>query len=199
MGVKLATFLAAFIVLVGLNLFLGARLVHKNRLVMDNQKILAEIDQASKNESQFHFNSTPLVMGNYEANVTIADGRAQNLKAFFRKYNSPLYDQADHIVAVSDKYGFDYRLLPSIAMQESTLCKFIPEGSHNCWGWGIYGDQTLRFDSYEEAIETVAAGIKASYIDHGLVTASAIMQKYTPSSPNGAWAKGVNTVLGWLE
>jgi hypothetical protein len=83
-------------------------------------------------------------------------------------------------------------------MQESNLCRYIPENSHNCWGWGIYGDQVLRFSSYEEAIEKVAAGIKKEYIDKGLVTASMIMKKYTPSSP-GTWARGVNTFLRMLE
>ena len=122
-----------------------------------------------------------------------------NLKVFFRKHGSPLYDFADVIVRTSDNYGFDYRLLPAIAMQESTLCRAIPENSHNCWGWGIYGNIVTRFDSYEEAIEIVAKGIKTHYLDKGLTTASTIMAKYTPSSPEGAWAKSVNQFLRALE
>lgn len=198
MGLKLAAFFTAFIALVSLNVLIGTTMMMKNKRLQDNQKILTEIDEAGKG-GRSRYNNTPLVMGNYEARPVVADARSANLKAFFRKYNSPLYDVAEHIVAVSDQYNFDYRLLPSIAMQESTLCKYIPPDSHNCWGWGIYGDQVIRFDSYEEAIDTVAQGIKENYIDHGLITASSIMQRYTPSSPNGAWARGVNTVLGWLE
>ena len=83
-------------------------------------------------------------------------------------------------------------------MQESNLCRLIPEDSHNCWGWGIYGTTVTRFDSYDEAIETVAKGIKKNYIDKGLVTASAIMKVYTPQS-KGSWAYGVNTFLKALE
>lgn len=129
---------------------------------------------------------------------TIKDSRVAVLKVFFRKHNSPLYDHADFIVKVSDEYELDYRLIPAIAMQESTACKVIPHNSHNCWGWGIYGNKITRFGSYPEAIETVAKGLKTNYIDKGLTTPEAIMAKYTPSS-NGSWARGVSSVLGVLE
>lgn len=162
------------------------------------EKILAEISEANKPQNQFKFSSAPFVLGAYSTDVALGDSRAANLKSFFRKYNSPLYDAADTIVKVSDQYGFDYRLLPAIAMQESNLCKYIPDESYNCWGWGIYGNSVLRFASYDEAVEAVGKGIKEEYIDHGLVTASAIMAKYTPSS-NGSWAHGVNTFLKALE
>ena len=84
-------------------------------------------------------------------------------------------------------------------MQESTLCRSIPVDSHNCWGWGIYGDKVIMFSSYEEAVKTVANGIKKEYLDKGLTTASKIMEKYTPSSPNGSWAYAVNKFLRDLE
>lgn len=126
------------------------------------------------------------------------DRRVAVLKAFFRKYDSPLYDHADFIVMVSDENGLDFRLIPAISMQESTACKFIPHGSHNCWGWGIYGNKVTRFESYPEGIETVARGLKKGYIDKGLTTPEQIMAKYTPSS-NGSWARGVGYVLGTME
>ena len=126
------------------------------------------------------------------------DRRVAVLKAFFRRHDSPLYDHADYIVKVSDAYRLDYRLIPAIAMQESTACKFIPKNSHNCWGWGVYGNTITRFPSYPEAIETVAKGLKANYLDKGLTTPELIMAKYTPSS-NGSWARGVTNVLGVLE
>jgi len=148
--------------------------------------------------AQFELSSAPSNQDNFKAGVILGDSRAANLKAFFRKHGSLLYDYADLIVQVSDQYQFDYRLLPAIAMQESNLCRVIPDDSHNCWGWGIYGTTVTKFDSYEEAIKTIAEGIKKEYIDKGLVTASAIMQKYTPASP-GSWAHGVNTFLKALE
>lgn len=129
---------------------------------------------------------------------TIKDKRVAILKAFFRRHDSPLYDHAEFIVKVSDEYGLDYKLIPAISMQESTACKAIPLNSHNCWGWGIYGNKITRFGSYPEAIDTVARGLKTNYIDRGLTTPEAIMRKYNPSS-NGSWAFGVNTFIDVLE
>ncbi len=194
MSKKLTFYFSLFILILGANIFLAFSMYSHAKRVEASQRILAEIDM----QKEFPTSSAPFVNGTLETNVVAGDARSKNLKQFFRKYNSALYDHTDHIVAVSDKYQFDYRLLPAIAMQESNLCRYIPENSHNCWGWGIYGDVTTKFDTYDEAIDAVAYGIKTHYIDHGLVTASSIMQKYTPSS-NGSWARGVNNVLGWLE
>lgn len=126
------------------------------------------------------------------------DIRVANLKFFFRKYNSILYDHAETFVKRADENQFDYRLLPAIAMQESNLCKYIYENSHNCWGWGIYGNKVTRFDSYDEAVDTISRGIKKYYIDKGLTTPEEIMKKYTPPS-DGSWAYGVNTFLKIIE
>lgn len=192
---KLIFYLILFIFLATINLFLSIKALayfEKQSLI---EKIIADIDQKKNNfYSSYIVNSKKTV----KTEATIADGRVANLKAFFRKYNSPLYDYAEKIVEVSDKYQFDYRLLPAIAMQESNLCRVIPENSYNCWGWGIYGSLVTRFSSYEEAIETVAKGLKTEYIDKGLITASMIMKKYTPPS-KGSWAHGVNTFLRALE
>lgn len=127
-----------------------------------------------------------------------SDIRVANLKYYFRKYESVLYDKAEYFVTMADKYQLDYRLLPAIAMQESNLCKHIYPGSHNCWGWGIYGNKVTRFSSYEEAIETISRGLKTNYIDKGYVTPEEIMRKYTPPS-DGSWAFGVNTFLRVIE
>lgn len=195
---KLLKYLGIFSFLVIVNFVLFYVSMQHNKRTFYVQNVLYEIDHPSNPLNQFQLSSAPLVLGTYTTELGTTDGRSANLKAFFRRYNSPLYDYADLIVSQADLYGFDYRLVPAIAMQESTLCKFIPDDSYNCWGWGIYGSTITRFSSYDEAIMTVSKGIKTSYIDHGLTTASQIMAKYTPSSP-GSWAKGVNTVLHWLE
>lgn len=188
-----------FLLLTGLNFFLVIKAYAVFNKQAQIEKILADISQ-NKNDlnRQFFLSRAPINNEGYNAEATLIDGRVANLKAFFRKYNSPLYNYAEKIVEVSDKYKFDYRLLPAIAMQESNLCRVIPDDSYNCWGWGIYGDVVTKFDSYDEAIETVGKGIKEHYIDQGLITASTIMEKYTPAS-QGSWAHGVNTFLKALE
>ena len=196
--VKRAVFLLViFSLLVGFNFFLIDKVYSVNKKQTEIEKILAEISQ-NRNESKQFQVSLGQTAPTYETDITVADGRVANLKSFFRKYGSPLYNEAEIIVKVSDQYQFDYRLLPAIAMQESNLCRVIPHDSYNCWGWGIYGTTVTRFESYEQAIKTVAKGISENYINKGLVTASIIMSKYTPSS-NGSWAYGVNTFLKALE
>lgn len=194
MSKKFGLYLGLFFLVLSINLYVSVVMQRKHARLEASKRILNEIGS----QTPYDYSSAPYVSGEEDAKAQVADSRVRMLKAFFRQHNSDLYDYASYIVEVSDKYQFDYRLLPAIAMQESNLCKYIPHNSYNCWGWGIYGDLTTRFDSYHEAIDTVAVGIKTHYIDQGLVTASSIMAKYTPSS-NGSWARGVNTVLGWIE
>lgn len=126
--------------------------------------------------------------------VETEDGRAEIVAKFLKRYNSPLkpYDYYGQIfVEIADKNNIDFRLLPSIAMQESGLCKNIPEGSYNCLGFGIHERGTLGFENYEAGFERAAKELKANYIDQGRTTPEEIMQKYTPSS-NGSWAESVN-------
>ncbi|MFH1826987.1 MAG: hypothetical protein ABH812_00950 [bacterium] len=184
---KTLVWVMVFVLLIGINLIITLKYMSRVNKVNAALVILDEIDQ--------------LGLSNYEktSEGTVAyDIRVSTLKSFFRIHNSPLFDFADHIVQKADEYKFDYRLLPAIAMQESTLCRSIPKNSHNCWGWGIYGNTVTRFDSYDEAIDTISKGLKENYIDHGLITPSQIMAKYTPSS-NGSWARAVNLVIGYLE
>src|SRR5579863_9879536 len=116
------------------------------------------------------------------ANVTQADGRVAHIQQFLEAYDSPLAPYASDIVKAADEYGIDYRLLPSIGMQESGLCRTIPNNSYNCWGFGVYGGTAIHFSSYKDAIYTVTKTLAENYKAKGLVTPNQIMTKYTPSS-----------------
>lgn len=163
--------------------------------LLRQESFMAELTELSVG---IESNSSEILLRLKESNTstgTTPDPRISALKMVFRRYDSVLYDQADVIVRIADKYGLDYRIIPSIAMHESGGCKYAPSNSYNCWGYGIYGNKITRFDSFPDAIETVTKGIKKNYIDKGLKTPEEIMQKYTPSS-NGSWAKAVNFFLG---
>ncbi len=82
------------------------------------------------------------------------DTRVGVLRKFFEEYNSPLVGFEKKFIETSDRYGFDWRLLPSIAGVESSL------GRHAC-GYNIFGwgSCSISFSSYEEAIETVGRKI----------------------------------------
>jgi hypothetical protein len=130
--------------------------------------------------------------------ATSNDARPEILRNYLIRYNSQLEPYSKYLVEIADKYNLDFRLLPAIAQQESNLCKFIPPGGYNCWGWGIHSEGTLGFDSFEEAIETVAYGLKNEYINKGYETPEEIMSKYTPLS-NGSWARGVTQFMSEME
>ena len=196
---KLTSFFVVFFILIAFNIFITLKINAKKKYIAATTALLTEIDNARNNEKLSDTSASPFVLGVYEAKIETTDARAANLRAFFRKWNSLLFDYSDYIVQTSDKYGLDYKIIPAISIQESTGCKFIPPDSRNCWGWGIYGSKITRFNSYEEAIDTVAKGLKSEYADKGLKTPQEIMRKYNPSSPDGSWAKGVSTAIGYIE
>ncbi len=188
---RLGILLIIFIVIFIANIFLASVIYAKTEKEIRIAIILDELEN-------LEFDDTDTKYAEFFNDKNIKDKRIAVLKAFFRLHDSPLYDHAEFIVKVSDQYELDYRLLPAIAMQESTACKAIPINSYNCWGWGIYGTTVTRFASYQEGIDTVAKGLKINYLDKGLKTPEEIMRKYTPSS-SGSWAYGVNTFVDVLE
>lgn len=137
------------------------------------------------------------VLGAYldqDTGVQTADARPILLTNFLKKHKSPLtpYDYwGNYLTQLADQYQLDYRLLPSIAMQESNLCKVIPQDSFNCLGLGVHSKGTWGFKNFEENFDAAARVLKAEYIDKGYVTPEEIQKKYTPSS-NGSWQFAIN-------
>lgn len=142
--------------------------------------------------------SLPMEIPSVSSSIEGADARPEIVKNYLAFYNSPLLPFAFSIVEAADKYNLDFRLITAIAQQESNLCKIIPPGSFNCWGWGITSEGTLGFDSYTDGIDTVSKGIRENYLNKGYSTIEEIMSKYTPLS-NGSWAIGVNKFMGEME
>lgn len=140
----------------------------------------------------------PDTTGKVAGVATVSDARVEIIRQYLERYSSPMLGQEGNLVYIADKYGLDFRLLPAIAQQESNLCKIIPHESYNCWGWGIHSKGTLRFQSYVEAMEAVAKGLREEYIDKGYTTPELIMKKYTPLSP-GTWAMGVSQFMAEME
>ncbi len=189
---KISVFLFVFSFLLGFNFLaglFGIKYIQKHQIIIseffnNTQRVL------SKNNNLF-------VLGE-STELVYRDARVASLTNFFSRYNSPLEPYAEKIVNISDSYGFHYGLLPAIAMVESNLCKKAPADSFNCWGWGIYGKTVTRFSSYDEAIETVARGLKRDYLDKGYDTLEEIMSKYNPSNHNN-WLGAVTYFLGTLD
>ena len=142
--------------------------------------------------------SLPASLPSISADAESADARVAYIRQYLAFYNSPLEPYSEVLVTTADENSLDYRLTTAIAMKESGLCKVIPPGGHNCWGWGIHSEGTLAFDSFEEGIQTVSRGLKENYIDLGYVTLEEIMSKYTPLS-KGTWSEGVGMYMTAIE
>lgn len=145
-----------------------------------------------------HYQALPENSNSSIVEVETDDARAEALEDLFAQYESPLKGHGQKIVEEADKHNIDYRLLPSIAMQESTLCKKIIKDSHNCWGFGIYGKKVTKFESYDKAIETVTATLAKKYVQIGLAEPHEIAQKYTPSD-DGKWVNAVNMMMDYIK
>ena len=83
--------------------------------------------------------------------------KADAIDAFFASYNSPLEGYGMKFVLEAEKNDLDYRLLPAIAMRESTggkkACKSVP---NSVFG---YGSCKISFDSIDQSIEVVSASL----------------------------------------
>lgn len=130
------------------------------------------------------------------------DKRAQILKDYLAKYNSPLEDNAQDFIDAADQYGLDWKLVVSIAGTESTFGRFIPGGhdplysTYNGWGWGVYGDNALGFKSWKEAIFTISKGLKEDYVDKGYTEPYSMNRKYAASK---TWGSKVSYFMNDLD
>lgn len=136
-----------------------------------------------------------------DATVIAGDARVLLVRAFMDKYQSPMAQYADTIVADADKYGFDFRLLPAIGMCESNLGIHIPShDSFNAWGVAVYTGQLSgkKFENWPTAIDWVSRYIKENYYDKGFTTLRDIGAIWAPPSVNNnnSWS---NCVGGFMD
>jgi len=141
--------------------------------------------------------------------IQTGDARPIIIEQYMEAWNAPMVGYGQFITDKADELAEKHNLnstylaflIVAIGQKESNLGKLMPsDDCHNAWGWGIHAAGTLCFDSWEEGIDTVMSGIAQKYmVEQGLNTPEEIMQRYTPHSPEGAWAKGVTQFLKDLE
>jgi hypothetical protein len=127
------------------------------------------------------------------ATVIAGDARTFLLESFFKKNNSPMTPYAGLIVQQADTYGFDFRLVPAVAMCESNLGKRVPlKSGFNPFGIAVYtGTQSGKnFDSWQTAIEWVSKYIHDRYYSQGITALHDIGEIWAPPSATdgGSWA-----------
>jgi hypothetical protein len=79
------------------------------------------------------------------------DSRFQRIKAFFQKRSCPMERYAADLIAAADQNHLDWRLLPSLALVESSGGKVF--ANNNVFGWDSCRQ---KFPSIQAGIHTVA-------------------------------------------
>ncbi len=125
------------------------------------------------------------------------DNRIAILREYLEEKNSPLAPYAQDFVENADKYNLDWRLVASIAGLESSFGKHIPYNSYNGWGWGIYGDNVKRFNSWDEGIGTISKGIHEGYLAEGQYSDPYLIGPKYAASPT--WAVRVTYFMNQIE
>lgn len=91
------------------------------------------------------------------------DIRPLAMRAILEKYDSPMVGYEEELIKIAEKYSLDWTLMAAIAGTESSFGKHMPANCLNPYGWGIYGENKLCFNSFPEAAEAVAKGLSSHY------------------------------------
>ncbi len=134
---------------------------------------------------------------NSQADVLIQAKKAEAIDAYFAARNMPLKGTGLKMVLEAEKNGLDWRLLPAIAVRESTGGKFAcKKADNNSFGWGSC---KIGFESNEKAIETVARNLggnnpkTARHYDDK--TTKEILRSYNPPSIVPRYAEQVMAIM----
>jgi hypothetical protein len=93
---------------------------------------------------------------NHENKELSFELKTQLIASYFESKKSPGEKYAKQFIESAEANGHDWRLLAAIGMVESGAFKFPCKTKINGMGWG---GCSIGFNSYEEAIETVAKNL----------------------------------------
>ena len=129
--------------------------------------------------------------------VEIEKAQAKAIDAYFAEHDMPLEGTGAKMVEEAQKNNLDWRLLPAIAVRESSggknACK------NNPFGWGSC---KISFNSTNEAIETVAMNLggnnpkTAKHYDNK--TTTQILRAYNPPSIVKRYAEQVISIMNTI-
>lgn len=132
-----------------------------------------------------------------ELDAKILAAKAEAIDAYFANHDMPLEGTGKKMVEEADANDIDWRLLPAIAVRESTggkfECKKVP---NNAFGWGSC---KIGFKSNDQAIETVARNLggnnpkTAKHYDDK--TTKQILRAYNPPSIVPKYAEQVMSIM----
>ncbi len=129
--------------------------------------------------------------------VVTLQAKAYAIDSYFEAREMPLKGVGMKMILEAKKNNLDWRLLPAIAVRESTGGKFACKTvDHNPFGWGSC---KIGFNSNEKAIETVAHNLggnnpKTSHHYNDKTTLQ-ILRAYNPPSVIPRYAEQVMSIM----
>jgi hypothetical protein len=135
-----------------------------------------------------------------DANALEQKAKAEAIDSYFANNGVPLKGTGLTMVLAAEKNDLDWRLVPAIAMRESTggkhACKSV---TYNPFGWASC---KVGFKSYNEAIETIARNLggnnpkTAHHYDNK--TTIQILHAYNPPSIVPKYAEQVLSIMNTI-
>ena len=125
------------------------------------------------------------------------DNRAEILKAYLQQFNSPLADHAQMFIDEADKNKLDWKLVAAISGVESYFGQAIPGYSYNGWGFGVYGPNVRRFNSWDDGIATVSHALRTDYL--GENTETNVYQIGAKYAADPIWAYKVQNFMSSID
>ncbi len=123
-----------------------------------------------------------------DSTLIFMDTRAAKIDAYFAQWDLPLSGHGAGMIAAADKYGIDWRLLPALAMLETTGGKNLCGDGTNLNAFG-YGSCKIHFSTFEQSFEAVAKTISGNgektshlYKDKSI---EGILEVYNPPNTPG--------------
>jgi len=190
---KLIRFMESLIFLPVMTLSMQSGTFPKNNIDTSVQAPQVVLSQKQNNIVQkfFAFNQA------IDDKTKILEIKANAIDAYFKERDMPLYGTGMKMVEEAEKNDLDWRLLPAIAIRESTGGKFeCKRVENNPFGWGSC---KIGFKSNDEAIEIVAKNLGGNnpntekhYSDK---TTKQILRAYNPPSIVPRYAEQVMSFM----
>lgn len=129
--------------------------------------------------------------------------QAEHIDAFFASHDAPLEGYGMKFAVEAKKNDIDWRLLPAIAMRETTggkqACK-NPKAPNNNFGWSSC---KKGFDSVDQSIEHISKTLSgnnpnATHYKDGMSTTQ-ILKKYNPDSIVPGYSKQVIRLMKVID
>lgn len=118
--------------------------------------------------------------------------RADRLRWWFMKYDSPLVENIDDFLNVADEFNLDWRLLPALATQESGCGTTNIAENNNPFG---YGSDEIKFYSYKAAIWYV--GWQLAYGEY--YQGKSLEEKLYTYNQNMGYAEKIKSIMRMIN